>query len=89
MLALKKPLGFSVINLGAGSPIKLLDFIQVIEEALGKKAVKNMLPAQPGDVPRTFADISKASRELGYAPKISLKEGVEKFVQWYRKYYTM
>lgn len=88
-LALKKPLGFSIMNLGAGNPVKLLDFIQVIEEVLGKKAEKSMLPAQPGDVPRTFADISKATRELGYAPKVGIKEGVEKFVQWYRKYYTI
>jgi UDP-glucuronate 4-epimerase len=48
-----------------------------------------MLSAQPGDVPRTFADISKATRELGYKPQVSLKEGVEKFVQWYRNYYSI
>jgi UDP-glucuronate 4-epimerase len=89
ILALKKPLGFSVLNLGAGNPVKLLDFIRVIEEVLGKKAQKNMLSAQPGDVPRTFADISKATRELGYKPQVSLKEGVEKFVQWYRNYYSI
>lgn len=89
MLALKKPLGFSVLNLGAGNPVKLLDFIEVIEQVLGVTAEKNLLPAQQGDVARTYADISKASRELGYKPKISIKDGVEKFVQWYRKYYTM
>lgn len=87
VLALKKPLGFSILNLGAGNPISLNMFIAVIEEVLGKKAQRNALPAQPGDVPRTSANIRKAAQDLGYKPEISIKEGVEKFVQWYKKYY--
>ena len=89
LLALKKPLGFSVMNLGAGNPIALNNFITVIEKALGRQAQKNMLPLQPGDVHRTFADIKKATRELGYKPKVGIKEGVEKFVQWYKEYYMI
>lgn len=89
LLALKKPLRFSVINLGAGKPVGLNEFIRIIEGSLGKTAEKNMLPAQPGDVQRTFANIEKAISLLEYAPKVGIKEGVEKFVQWYRKYYTI
>ncbi len=89
VLALKKPLGYSILNLGAGNPVSLNSFISVIEDVLGKKAVRNTLPAQPGDVPRTSADITKAAQELGYLPHVSLKEGIEKFVQWYKEYYMI
>jgi len=89
VLALKKPLGLSILNLGAGNPISLNQFITATEEVLGRKAQRNMLPAQPGDVPRTSADIRKAADEIGYKPEVSIKEGIGMFVQWYREYYRM
>lgn len=89
ILALKKPLGYAILNLGAGTPVTVNEFIAVVEGAIGKKANKNMQPKQPGDVPRTYADITKASKDLGFKPKISVEEGVKKFVQWYREYTKM
>jgi len=80
-------LGYEVFNLGCADPVNLLDFIKTIEESLGKKAKKEFLPLQPGDVPNTYADISKAQKLLGYQPKIKIKKGVERFIDWYRKYY--
>jgi len=80
-------LGYEVLNLGCADPVNLLDFIKTIEEGLGKKAKKEFLPLQPGDVSNTYADISKAQKLLGYQPKIKIKKGVERFIDWYRKYY--
>lgn len=77
--------GFEIFNLGNSHPIDLKYLIQLIEEALGKKARIKNLPMQPGDVPTTFADISKAETYLGYQPKITIEEGINLFVQWYLK----
>ncbi len=85
--ALKKPMGFAIFNLGHGKSVWLLDFIKVIEKKLGKKAKMNMLPMQPGDVPETFADTTKAKELLGFEAKVPVEEGVGKFVDWYRGYY--
>jgi UDP-glucuronate 4-epimerase len=76
--------GYSIFNLGNSSPVRLDVLIGQIEAALGKKAVINRLPEQPGDVKRTYADISKARAELGYEPKTKLNDGLENFVQWLR-----
>lgn len=81
-LSLSHP--FEVINLGNSSPVKLRDLIQAIELAVGKKAKIERLPDQPGDVPLTYADISKAARLLGYKPATSLAEGLAKQVAWHR-----
>jgi UDP-glucuronate 4-epimerase len=75
--------GFEIINLGDSNPVKLSDFIKIIEEEVGKKADIEVVGEQPGDVPRTYADISKAKKLLGYEPKVSIKEGINKFVRWY------
>lgn len=83
--ALNKPMGFQVINLGGGNPIKLMDFIRLIEENLGKKAKINFLPMQPGDVQKTFANITKAKELLGYQPEVNISEGVKNFLGWYLK----
>ena len=72
ILALDTPSGYQVYNLGNGSPTKLTDFISLVEKETGKKASIELLPEQPGDVPRTCADISKARKMLGYDPKLSL-----------------
>ena len=85
--ALDSDLSFEVINLARGETVELLDFIKAIEEAVGKKAKLNMMPMQSGDVFQTFGDISLASQKLGYKPTVSIKEGVKKFVEWYKGYY--
>ncbi|TCD12424.1 NAD-dependent epimerase/dehydratase family protein [Oricola cellulosilytica] len=76
-----------VYNIGNSNPEKLLDLVGTLEEVIGKKAVREMHPAQPGDVYRTFADISDLQRDFGFAPSTSLREGLERFVAWYRKYH--
>jgi UDP-glucuronate 4-epimerase len=76
---------FEIINLGNNYAVSLKDLIADIEEIIGKKAIINQQPEQPGDVPRTFADISKAKRLLNYQPKTELKEGLKKFYDWFLK----
>jgi UDP-glucuronate 4-epimerase len=78
---------FRIFNLGANRPVELMAYVEAIEQALGKKSVKEFLPLQPGDVPATKADVSEAQAQLGYDPKISVNEGVRRFVEWYRQYY--
>ena len=75
---------FSVLNLGNSSPVKLSQLIAALEAATGKQAIRDQQPAQPGDVPITWADISKARQLLGYSPKTTLAEGLQRFVGWYR-----
>jgi UDP-glucuronate 4-epimerase len=76
---------FNIYNLGNASPISVNDLVTKLENALGKKTVKEYLPPQPGDVERTFADITKAARELGYKPKMTIEEGLARFVEWLRQ----
>jgi len=76
---------YQVFNIGNGSPVSLMEFIETLESNLGKFAEKNMLPMQPGDVPRTFAD-TKFLEEIGYKSTTSLAQGIERFVKWYIGY---
>ena len=78
---------YKVYNIGNGSPVKLMDFIEAIEKILGKKAKKNLLPMQPGDVPSTYADTTALERDLGYKPYTNVKEGIAKFIEWYKWFY--
>ena len=78
-------LGYEIINLGRGQPIVLADFISVLEKAIGKKAVIKAAPEQAGDVRETFADITKARELLNYQPQVSIVEGVERLVSWYKQ----
>jgi UDP-glucuronate 4-epimerase len=78
-----------VYNIGNNRPVELMHYIEVIEECLGKKAEKNLLPMQPGDVPDTFADVSALTEEVGYKPDTPIEEGVRKFIEWYRNYYSV
>lgn len=78
---------YRLYNIGNHSPVKLLHLIEVLEKALGKTAIKQFLPMQPGDVPATFADVDDLARDVGFAPNTSIEEGVERFVAWYRDYY--
>lgn len=75
---------FDVLNLGNSHPVKLSELIELLEAATGKKAIRDQQPPQPGDVPLTWADISKANRLLGYQPRTPLTQGLENFVAWYR-----
>jgi UDP-glucuronate 4-epimerase len=74
-------------NIGNHQPVELLRFIEVLEKAIGKKAVKKLLPIQPGDVPATYADIEDLTRDVGFAPSTPIEEGIARFVQWYREFY--
>ncbi|MCK4661087.1 MAG: GDP-mannose 4,6-dehydratase [Phycisphaerae bacterium] len=76
--------GYHIYNLGESTPIKLCDLIAGLEKALGKKAVINRLPCQPGDVQRTYADITQACQELGYQPGTDIDTGLARFVEWFR-----
>jgi UDP-glucuronate 4-epimerase len=78
---------FRLYNIGNNSPVELLRYIEVIEKCLGKKAQKNLLPLQPGDVPDTFADIDDLVRDTGYRPATPIETGVQRFVEWYCDYY--
>jgi UDP-glucuronate 4-epimerase len=75
---------FEIFNLGNSSPVKLIELLGLLERIIGRKAIRQQKPLQPGDVPLTWADISKANRLLGYRPKISLEDGLRGFVEWYR-----
>lgn len=76
--------GYHIYNLGESRPVSLADLIAAIEHALGKRAIIERLPLQPGDVDRTYADVTLAMRELGYEPRTELADGLAKFVEWFR-----
>jgi len=76
-----------VFNIGNNSPVELMDYIEAIEEALGIKAEKELLPLQSGDVPDTFADVDDLVKEFGYKPSMAVKKGVANFVAWYKEFY--
>jgi UDP-glucuronate 4-epimerase len=77
--------GFEIYNLGESHTTSLSDLIRMLEQALGKRAIIEGLPEQRGDMPVTYANIEKARRKLGYAPRVSMEEGIARFVEWYRK----
>jgi len=78
-----------IYNIGNNNPVKLLDFIETLEEALGIKAKKILLPLQLGDVPDTYADVDNLVKEFNYKPSISIEEGVKNFTQWYREFHSV
>jgi UDP-glucuronate 4-epimerase len=78
---------YRVYNIGNDQPVQLLRFIELLEQNLGRKVEKNLLPMQPGDVPDTWADVSALRRDVGYAPNTSIEDGVARFVKWYREYH--
>ena len=80
---------YQLYNIGNNNPVELMRYIEVLEECLGKKAEKNMLPLQPGDVPATYADISDLVRDVNYKPDMSIEQGIANFVDWYRGYYNI
>lgn len=80
---------YRVVNIGNSDKVRLLDFIEAIEDELGKKAIRNLMPMQTGDVPATWADATLLQDLTGYKPETPFREGVAKFVQWYRDYYKV
>jgi UDP-glucuronate 4-epimerase len=78
---------YRVYNIGNNSPVELMDFIAAIEKAIGREAKKVFLPRQPGDVPKTFANVDDIVRDIGFRPSTPITEGVARFVDWYRSYY--
>lgn len=80
---------YRVFNIGNHNPVPLLDFIAAIEEALGMKAERNLLPLQDGDVPATYADVDALTAWTGFAPKTDIRTGIGRFVAWYREYYRV
>ena len=85
LAALDKDFDYEIFNLGGSNPIELNYFISVIENAVGKKAIKKHIEKQQGDVEITFADLNKSERMLSYKPKIKIEEGIKKLVEWYQK----
>jgi UDP-glucuronate 4-epimerase len=80
---------YRIYNIGNSRTVDLIELIEAIERATGKKARKNFLPAQPGDLPVTFADVADLEHDIGYSPSTPLEEGVRRFVEWYRSYYQV
>lgn len=78
---------YRIYNIGHGSPVRLMDYITALEEALGIEALKNFMPMQPGDVYQTYADTEDLFAVTGYRPQVGVKAGVQAFVDWYRNYY--
>ena len=78
---------YKIYNIGNNHPVKVSEFIQILEKEIGKKAKKVYLPMQPGDVYQTYADITDLTKETGFVPKTSLEEGLKEFVKWYKKFY--
>jgi len=89
MLSLTYWKGFEIFNLGFGSPLRTIDFIRTIEELTGIKAQIEFVGRQPGDVAVTYADTSKAKQLLGFSPHTSVKEGMKKYLEWFRDYYNV
>jgi UDP-glucuronate 4-epimerase len=78
---------YKIYNIGNREPVEIMKFIEALEQCLGKKAKKNLLPLQSGDVLETYADIDDLVRDIGFKPAISIEEGIAKFVEWYKDYY--
>jgi UDP-glucuronate 4-epimerase len=78
---------YRLYNIGNSQPVELMRYIELIEQFLGKKAIKNLLPLQVGDVPATWANIDDLTRDAGYVPSTSVEQGIERFIRWYLEYY--
>ena len=86
---LKNSSKYKIYNIGNSSPVNLMDFIDSIEKKLGVKAKKNLMPMQPGDVTKTWADVSLLQKDYDYKPNVSINEGVSEFIDWYLLYYNL
>ena len=79
---------YKIYNIGNHSPVELMRFIEIIEQTMGKTAIKEMMPMQPGDVTATYADVADLTADVGFAPSTPLEVGIEKFVAWYKDYHS-
>jgi len=80
---------YRLYNIGNNQPVQLMDYIHLIEDKIGRKAEINFLPLQPGDVPKTYADIDDLERVINYRPETSIEKGIANFVDWYKDYYKV
>ena len=80
---------YRLYNIGNNNPVELRQYISVLEECLGKEAIQNLLPLQPGDVPDTYANVEALVQDTGYKPETTIQEGIANFVEWYREYYKV
>ena len=80
---------YRLYNIGNNTPVKLMRYIEALEDCLGRKAIMDMLPMQPGDVPATQADVSRLERDVGFRPATKVEDGIARFVKWYRDYYRV
>ena len=78
-----------VYNIGNNKPVELLEVVRLLEEAIGKKAKRELLPMQPGDVPATYADIDDLMRDVDFRPATPIAEGIARFIGWYRTYHCL
>jgi UDP-glucuronate 4-epimerase len=78
-----------IYNIGNHTPVELMDVVRLLEEALGKPAVKELMPMQPGDVQATFADVDALQKAVGFAPNTPVAEGVRRFIDWFRAYHRI
>ena len=83
------PAPYKIYNIGNNAPVKLLDFIEAIEKALGKEAKKNMMPLQLGDVPATYADVTDLINDVQYKPQTPIQQGINRFIEWFKDYYEV
>ena len=80
---------YALYNIGNQQPVELKHYIEVLEDCLGKKAIQNLLPLQPGDVPATYANVEDLVRDTGYRPDTTVEQGIANFVAWYRDFYQV
>jgi UDP-glucuronate 4-epimerase len=80
---------YRLYNIGSNNPVELLRYIEILEDCIGRKAEKNLLPLQPGDVPDTYADVQAMIDDFGYRPDTPIEVGVARFVDWYREYFDV
>jgi UDP-glucuronate 4-epimerase len=78
-----------VYNIGNNNPVELLEVVRLLEEIIGKKAERELLPMQPGDVPVTYADVDDLTRDIGFRPSTAIADGITRFVEWYRTYHRL
>jgi len=78
---------YAIYNIGNSSPVSLMEFVSAIEHHLGKTAIKEFLPMQPGDVPHTEADVADLVKNLGYKPNTPVSDGIGEFIKWYKQYF--
>ena len=78
---------FRIVNIGNSQKVRLMDFVEAIEDCLGKKAIRNYMPMQMGDVPATWANAALLQRLTGYSPRTDVRDGIARFVEWFRDYY--